>query len=193
MLADLGFIQEKELSRVCFEGAQLPGIPDMLIPGYETINGSLGHGAGVACGMAAALKLKNSNSKVFVLIGDGELYEGSVWEAVMFAGEHKLDNLVMILDANKACMLDFCKNIIDMSPLEDKFSAFRWDVQRVDGHDMEALCLALDKTASSLVKPKVIIADTVKGKGIPSLETDPLSHIRTVKKEDIDKILETLK
>lgn len=194
ILADLGFIDGNELQKVCFDGAVLPGIPDMLIPGYETINGSLGHGAGVACGMAMALKQKKSASKVFVLLGDGELYEGSVWEAVMFAGQHKIDNLIMIIDANKACMLDFCRNIIDLDPLEEKFSVFGWETHKVDGHDVESLSKVLDKAASSSSgKPKIIIADTVKGKGIPSLETDPLSHIRTVKKEEIQKILETMK
>ncbi len=194
ILADLGFIDKSELAKVCFEGAQLPGIPDMLVPGYETINGSLGHGAGVGCGMALALKQKKSSSKVFVLLGDGELYEGSIWEAVMFAGHHKIDNLIMIVDANRACMLDFCVNIIDMGALKEKFSVFGWEAHKADGHDVEAFSRVMDKAVSSSSgKPQIIIADTVKGKGIPSLETDPLSHIRTVKKEDIEKILETLK
>ncbi|MFH1581719.1 MAG: transketolase [Pseudomonadota bacterium] len=191
ILADLGFIGREELSKVCQKEARLGGIPDMLIPGYETINGSLGHGLGVACGTALALKRQKKNEKVFVLLGDGELYEGSVWEAVMFAGEHQLDNLILIIDMNKACMLDFCENILDLEPLEPKFEAFKWQTKRLNGHDVEAVNEALlNLKQSKDQRPKVLIADTTKGKGVPSLEGDALSHIRVVKKEEIYALLE---
>ena len=190
ILADLGYFDKNELNNVCKEGTFLGGIPDSIIPGFETINGSLGHGPGVACGMALALKRKKAQQSVFVLLGDGELYEGAVWEAIMFAGEHKLDNLVVILDNNQKCMLDYCKKILDMEPHEEKFKAFKWDVRTVDGHDVNQLYQSLKilKTERNL-KPKLLIANTIKGKGIPSLEADPLCHIKNLKPAEIDKIL----
>ena len=190
ILADLGFFDRKELARVCKEGGILGGIPDTMIPGFETINGSLGHGLGVACGAALGLKRKDRPENVFVLSGDGELYEGSVWEAVMFAAEHRLDNLVLIVDNNKACMLDFCRNILDLEPLEEKFRVFKWHVERRDGHNLKTLCetLAALKTERA-GRPKVLIADTVKGKGVPRLENDPMSHIRNLKPEEVADII----
>ena len=187
ILADLGYFSKEELSRVCKEGSFLGGIPDCIIPGFETTNGSLGHGLGVACGMALALERKNRNEKVFVLIGDGELYEGSIWEAVMFAGEHKLDNLILIIDNNKVCMLDYCKNILDLEPLNEKFKVFKWDVEAVNGHDVNQIYNTLMNLKEERNKrPKILIANTIKGKGVPSLETDPLSHIKVLKEKEID-------
>ena len=194
ILADLGYFDKKELNRVCKEGSFLGGIPDPIIPGYETINGSLGHGLGVACGIALALKRRNRDEKVFVLVGDGELYEGSVWEAVMFAGEHKLDNLILIIDNNKICMLDYCKNILDLEPIEEKFRVHKWAVDRVDGHDIVRLYESLQRLKGGAEgKPKVLIADTVKGKGVKCLEGDSLCHIKSIKQEDIDPIIAGLK
>jgi transketolase len=190
ILADLGFFPKENLRRVCQEGCILGGIPDAVIPGFETINGSLGHGLGVACGMALALKRKKRKEIVFVLLGDGELNEGSVWEAIMFAGEHKIDNLVLILDNNKVCMLDFCKNIIDLSPLDKKFKVFRWKTSIVDGHNLRQLyqTLKIFKEAAGGA-PKVLIANTIKGKGVPGLETDPLSHIKNLKPQEIKALI----
>jgi transketolase len=190
ILADLGFFSPRGLTRICQQGSVMGSIPDPIIRGIETINGSLGHGLGVACGIALALKRKKMNQTVFVLIGDGELYEGSVWEAVMFAGAHKLDNLVLIVDNNKACMLDFCRNIIDLSPVGKKFAVFNWDVKTVDGHDVKELYTALKvfKCARDEM-PKVLIAETVKGKGVPRLETDPLSHIKSLGPDEVDALI----
>lgn len=194
ILADMGYFEKEELGRVCKEGTFLGGIPDCIIPGYETTNGSLGHGLGVACGIALALKRRKRKERVFVLVGDGELYEGSVWEAVMFASEHRLDNLTLIIDNNKACMLDYCKNIINLEPLDEKFRAFRWDTMTIDGHDVSQLYSAISTMGQDCGgKPKVLIANTVKGKGIPALESDPLSHIRNIKPEDIDSVIAELK
>lgn len=193
VLADLGFLPKETLTRVCKEGCILGGIPDSVIPGFETINGSLGHGLGVACGVALALKRKKRKEIVFVLMGDGELNEGSVWEAVMFAGMHKIDNLVLIIDNNKVCMLDFCKNIINLLPLDKKFKVFKWKVKIADGHNVEELYNALQsfkETASGM--PRVLIANTVKGKGVSRLETDPLSHIKNLKPEEAQSLIAKL-
>ena len=189
LLAELGFFDKSELQKVCKEGSFLGSIPDPTVPGYETINGSLGQGLGVAAGMAIALRAKKLSSAVFVLSGDGEFYEGSVWEAVMFSSERRLDNLVLIIDQNKACMLDYCKNIIDLEPLENKLKIFGWEVACADGHNVDALSKQLLKFKHSRGgRPKALIADTVKGKGVPGLEGDPLSHIRTVPGEVIDAL-----
>lgn len=190
VLCEFGLLTAKQLKEVCKEGSVLGGIPDPIVPGFETVNGSLGHGLGVACGIALALKRRNKKQEVFVLLGDGELYEGSVWEAVMFAAQHKLDNLILIVDNNKVCMLDFCKNVINLEPLEKKFAAFNWMAKRCDGHDAKKLYLALkDLKEKRNSRPKVLIADTVKGKGVPSLEADPLSHIRVLNGDEVDQVI----
>lgn len=194
ILADFGFFDKKELERVCQEDSFLGVIPDIIIPGFETINGSLGHGLGVSCGISLALRKKESDSKVFVLLGDGELYEGSIWESVMFAAEHKLDNLIVIVDNNKVSMLDYCENIIDLTPVEEKFRIFGWNVKTIDGHNVEEVynSLTLFKGDSGDQKPKILIANTVKGKGVPSLEKDPLCHIKSLSKDETIRAIKEL-
>jgi len=193
VLADLGFFKTEELKRVGKRGSFLAEIPDTNIPGFETINGALGHGLGVACGVAIALKKEKSKANVFVLLGDGELYEGAVWEAIMFASRHALDNLIMIIDNNKISMLDYCKNIIDLSHLEDKFKTFKWKVKKAKGHNIKDLLNKLkmfkkQKNGS----PKVLIANTVKGKGVLQLENDVLCHVRSFKAKEIKEFLKKL-
>jgi transketolase len=189
ILADCGYFDKAELEGICQAGSFLGGIPDTIIPGYETINGSLGHGIGVACGMSLGLKRKGSAKHVFVVAGDGEFCEGSMWEGVMFAVQHRLDNLTVIIDNNKICMLDRCENIMTVEPFERRFEAFGWDAQRVDGHDIRALHQALSglKLRGASGRPAVLIADTVKGKGVPELESDTLCHIRTLTPAEIDR------
>lgn len=189
ILADLGFFPKEELENV---GKNFLGsIPDPIIPGYETINGSLGHGLGVGCGIAISLKRKKSNSRTVVLCGDGELYEGSMWEAIMFAGHHRLNNLYLIVDYNKTAMLDRCINIIDLEPLSDKFKAFKWEVIEIqNGHDLQEVQKKLEIAfLKDLDKPKVVIAHTVKGKGIEKLEKSHLSHILSLNEKEIEEIL----
>jgi transketolase len=181
LLADLGFFPHSELPKVCSNGALLGNIPDCNIPGIETVNGSLGHGLPVGCGIALGLRCKKSSARVFVMVGDGELYEGANWEAAMFAGHHKLNNLTLIIDNNKTSMLGRCKDIIDWVKFEDKFKAFGWKVSKVDGHDILAVQKALMYFKNNrLRQPGVLVCDTVKGKGIDILEKDPLSHIRSL-------------
>ena len=194
ILADLGYFDMQELGRVGKPGSILGDIPDCSIPGYETVNGSLGHGLGVACGIALALKRKRRKEKVFVLSGDGELYEGSVWEAIMFASHHNLKNLVLIIDNNKICMLDYCTKILNIEPLDLKFETFNWKTNIIDGHDIEQLYNALSLLKQDVSdKPKVLIANTIKGKGVARLETDPLCHIKALTAEEIDQLLMEMK
>lgn len=189
ILADCGFFPKEELSQVCKAGSFLGGIPDPVIPGYETVNGSLGHGPGVGSGMALALKRKGINRRVVVVTGDGELHEGAVWEAFLFAAQQKLDNLILIVDDNRRCMMNDTENVVGLAPLADKFRAFGWSADEVDGHDVDALCEVINRAMNSAFSgPRAVISRTVKGKGVPSLEQDRLCHIRTLSATEVEKL-----
>ncbi|BEV73298.1 MULTISPECIES: transketolase [unclassified Paludibacterium] len=194
ILADLGFFAMEALQHVCEPGGFLGGIPDPVIPGYETVNGSLGHGLGVGTGSAFGLKRQSEDMSVFVVAGDGELHEGANWEAIMFAAQHQLDNLHLIVDDNRISMLGHTDTIVSHGQLSARLAAFGWDCQEVDGHNVlevqNALLLAKQCREG---KPKAIIAHTTKGRGIPGLEDAPLSHIINPKPELIDSLLEQTK
>ncbi len=190
ILADLGFFAVDELERVCQAGSFLGCIPDPKIPGYETINGSLGHGVGVGAGIALALKRRKADESVFVITGDGELQEGSNWEAFMFAAHHQLDNLNIIVDNNRISMLGFTDDAVSHGSLIGRLQAFGCEGAEVDGHDVMAVHAALTHMKSSANrKPKVLIANTLKGRGIPFLENEGLSHVMGVKREILDQLL----
>ncbi|MDF1756782.1 MAG: transketolase [Legionellaceae bacterium] len=194
ILADLGFYPMSELNNVCKSGGFLGGIPDPVIPGYETVNGSLGHGLGVGTGIALGLKTKKSDRSVFVITGDGELHEGANWEALMFASHHKLANLNLIVDNNKISMLDHTDKIISHDPLMGRLESFGWDCLEVNGHDVIAVQQALlEMKQKTTGKPKALIAHTKKGHGVPKLEDAPLCHIMNPKPDLLDQLLkETL-
>jgi len=190
ILADLGFFSMDELTKVCEKGSFLGGIPDPVIPGYETVNGSLGHGMGVSTGIALALKRKKSDRSVFVITGDGELHEGANWEAFMFASHHKLDNLNLIVDNNQISMLGHTDNIVSHDSLTSRLQAFGFECYEVDGHDVLAVQDKLKfMKASKTGKPKALIATTLKGRGVPDLENAGLCHIINPKPELLDTIL----
>jgi transketolase len=191
ILADLGYFPMEALKHVCEAGSFLGGIPDPVIPGYETVNGSLGHGLGVASGMALGLKCKGSDRSVFVIVGDGELHEGANWEAIMFASQHRLDNLHLIVDNNRISMLGHTDGIVSHGNLVARLGAFGWDCQEVDGHDVKAVQSALlAQKGRAEGRPKALIAHTLKGHGVPGLEDAPLSHIMNPKPDLIDSLLE---
>jgi len=191
ILADLGFFDLAELGRISTENSFLGNIPDTGVPGFETINGSVGHGLGIGCGVALALKRKGIDKKVFVLSGDGELNEGAVWEAVMFASFHNLNNLILIIDNNKLSMLGYQKDILGMEPLKHKFTTFKWKAECVNGHNIKQLSEALHRlNRDTSDQPKVLIANTIKGKGIPELENDELCHVRVLTEEEINRTLQ---
>ena len=191
ILADLGYFSLDELERVCEEGSFLGGIPDPIIPGYETINGSLGHGAGVGAGMALGLKRRGKPQTVYVVTGDGELHEGANWEAFMFAAHNQLDNYTVIVDNNKYCMLGATENVVAHGSLRAKFEAFGFAAFEADnGNDVNDVCEALDAAkANDTTKPKVIFAHTRKGRGVPLLESTDLRHVVGISAETIDKLL----
>ena len=177
-LAESGFFDPEQLKTHYQNGSNLSGhVSHKGVPGVEFSTGSLGHGLPVAVGMAQAAKMDGREHRVYVVLGDGECDEGSVWEAALFANHFGLNNLVAIIDHNKMQSLDFCENTLKLSPFAEKWRSFGWNALQVDGHDHNALRTAFDEAKRS-EKPTVIIADTVKGKGISFMEFDILWHYR---------------
>ena len=180
-LAELGFFPKSELKTFGLNGSKLSCHISRKVPGVELSSGSLGHGAPIAAGIALNGKLKAKTYNVYAICGDGELNEGSIWEMVMFASQHKLDNFTVIVDANEMQAMGFTKDIINLSPISEKFKAFGWKVLDVDGHNHEELRSAFCEKSHD--KPKAIIAHTVKGHGVSFMENSlwwhyqiPFSH-----------------
>ncbi len=167
ILADLDYFSNSELE-LFNNGGMLGEHPDISIPGIEINSGSLGHGLGVGAGMALAAKIDEKKYKIFVLLGDGECNEGSVWEAAMFAAHHNLDNLTGIVDRNGLCIHGSTEEINHLDPLDKKFESFGWCVETMDGHDIDEIVSKVKDNNSG--KPKMIIANTVKGKGVSFME-----------------------
>lgn len=178
-LAEKGFFDVAELKTHYSDGSRLSGhVSHKGVPGVELSTGSLGHGLSVGAGMAYAARKDSKTHKVYTILGDGECDEGSVWEAALVAHHYKLNNLVAIIDHNKMQSLDFCENTIKLSPFADKWRAFGWNVIEIDGHDHSELKSAFKLAADSEEKPTVIIANTIKGKGISFMENNILWHYR---------------
>ena len=176
VLADLGFFDASELGKLN-RGGMLGEHPDQGVPGVEIDSGSLGHGLGIGAGMALAARLDGRTAKTVVLLGDGECYEGSVWEAAMFAAHHELANLTAIIDRNGQCVNDFTENINRLDSLAEKWRAFGWEAREIDGHSMSEITGALGDLASRPAKkPLVIVANTVKGKGVSFMERQLAWH-----------------
>ncbi len=193
LLADKGFFPAEELPKFAGPGSLLPGHPDFEIPGVENASGSLGHGLGVGSGMALAGKLDKAPWRVFVVLGDGECQEGSIWEAAMFAGQRKLHNLIAIVDCNGLGATDFTANYLSLEPLADRFRAFGWEAVEHDGHDMPGLIELFQKArAREEGKPFVLIARTTKGKGVSFMQNSPLWHHRMPKGEEISRARQEL-
>ena len=169
-LADLGFFPKAELSTFCKAGTRLIGHPNNAVPGVEMCTGSLGHGLSIAAGMAMAAKLDRKDWRVFVLMGDGEQDEGSIWEAAMFSAAHKLDNLYAILDRNHLQISGPTEDVMRLEPLREKYEAFGFHVEAVDGNDMQAVLDGFDRLSRITGKPKLLLCDTLKGKGVSYME-----------------------
>lgn len=169
VLADRGFFPQSELETLCRYRSHFVGHPTRKVPGVEQNTGALGHGLSVCVGMAIAAKLDRTASRVFTLLGDGELAEGSNWEAAMAASHHRLDNLIAIVDRNGLQITGPTREVCSSEPLDMKFSAFGWSVVTVDGHDLNELERVLSVSAGS-GKPIVVIANTIKGRGISFME-----------------------
>lgn len=191
VLSQLGYFPKEELMTFRLFGSRLQGHPVPVCPGIDVATGSLGQGLSVACGMAMGLKLDKNPAKVFCLMGDGELQEGSVWEAFMHCTHQKLDNIIAIIDRNRL-QIDGCtENVKSLDPLDVKLKAFNWDVIEIDGHDIKAVYDAIEKAKNS-DKPVAILADTVKGKGVSFMENNAGWHGKAPNKEDFERALAEL-
>lgn len=192
-LAERGFFDREKLADHYQNGSIFSGhVSHKGVPGVDLSTGSLGHGLGVATGMALAAKRGGEKWRAFVIMSDGECDEGSVWEAVLFAGHHKLSNLIAIIDYNKIQSLAPVADTLALEPFADKWRAFGWSVAEVDGHDHGALERTLSTLPFEADKPSVVIAHTVKGKGVSFMENTVLWHYRTAQGEELENALAEL-
>ncbi|MBN1493177.1 MAG: transketolase [Candidatus Omnitrophica bacterium] len=192
LLAHAGYFPVEELGTLRQIGSILQGHPHAKTPGVDAPSGSLGQGISIACGMAVAGKADKAGYSVFTLLGDGELQEGQVWEAAMFAAQYKLDNLCLIIDNNGQQIDGAIKDIMSPYPIDEKFKAFGFHVSNVDGHDIPALYDAFKTREEIKGKPTVIIAKTVKGKGISFMEGNLAFHGRATTDEETKQALKEL-
>ena len=167
VLHALGRIDRAQLDAYCGDGTLLGTHPEHELAGVDFSSGSLGHGLSIGAGAALAARLQGSDRRAFVLVSDAECNEGSLWEAVMFAGHHRLANLIAVVDANGQQALGYTREVLDLEPLAGRFEAFGWDAVEADGHDVDALTAALDHRGS---RPRVVVARTTFGKGVSYME-----------------------
>jgi transketolase len=187
-LAEAGYFPKDEIEKVKCLGAMLQGHPDMLTtPGIEANTGSLGQGLSIACGIAAGLRLDEKKNKVYCIVGDGEIAEGQIWEAAMTASFYKLDNLTAILDKNGLQATGAIVERYDTNPLAEKWRAFGWHVAEMDGHNVKEIVEVLDSVDKIQGQPKMIIARTVKGKGLPFAENNVAFHNGELTQEQFEK------
>ncbi|AJY69182.1 transketolase [Geobacter sulfurreducens] len=192
-LAATGYFPKEDLMMLRRLGSHLQGHPDSKqTPGVEVCTGSLGQGLSMANGMALGLRLDGSASRVYALLGDGELQEGQVWEAAMAAGHFKLDNLCALIDVNRLQIDGEVEKVMNVEPVTDKFRAFGWNVIDIDGHDMAAIVGALAQAAEVKGRPTAIVARTVKGKGVSFFENKASYHGVAPSDEELPKALECL-
>lgn len=187
ILADKNYFPKDEFNNFCKPNSILGGHPERdKTPGVEASTGSLGHGMPMAVGMALGAKIKNENHRVVVVMGDGEINEGSVWEAAMSATKHKLSNLIAFIDHNKLQSYGKTLEVLDMSPLSEKWQSFGFNVHEIDGHDIKALEELLKILPVNFEKPTAVICHTIKGKGFAFAEGNPDWHHKSgLKEEDI--------
>ncbi len=176
VLADKGFFPESDLETLCRYGSHYVGHPTRKVKGIEHNTGALGHGLPASVGIALAGKIDKRPYRVFTLLGDGELTEGSNWEAALAASHYGLDNLMAIIDCNRLQITDFTTRLCETDPLDDKFRAFGWYVEEIDGHDLEQMTNRLGEIPAETGKPACLIAHTVKGKGISYMENEKKWH-----------------
>lgn len=182
------FFDWKELEELRHVGAMLQGHPDMKgTPGIDMSTGSLGQGISAACGMALAAKIDNKSYRTYTVLGDGEVEEGQVWEAAMFAAHNKLDNLVVIVDQNGLQIDGTVEEVAGIEPLDKKFESFGFEVIKIDGHNFEQIADALDKAKTVKGKPTAILAATVKGKGVSFMENQVGWHGTAPNKEQYEQ------
>lgn len=193
VLQDKGFFPEEELWKFCEASGILGGHPEIKVPGVEASTGSLGHGLPIGIGFALNAKHEGAGYRVFVIVGDGECNEGSVWEAALCAGKHKLSNLTVVIDHNKYQSYGLTRDVQNLEPFADKWKAFGFAVREVDGHDVEALRAAFSAVPLATDKPTAIICHTLKGKGMNCTEGNMKWHHKSgLKDEEISQLFAEL-
>jgi transketolase len=192
VLAERGFIPLDCLDTYCQDGSILTGHVSHHVPGVEASTGSLGHGLPIACGMALAGMRGKRPYRVFVMLSDGELDEGSNWEAFLFAPHHRLDNLVVIIDYNKIQSFGTVKDVLDLDPLSDKLRAFNWAVREIDGHNLTEIEDALTQVPLEVNRPTCIIAHTIKGKGVSFMENQLAWHYKSPDQGQLEQAMTEL-
>lgn len=191
ILQKFGHISKKILNSYGNNNTILLAHVSHKVPGVEFSTGSLGHGLPYATGRALAEKINKKNNKIYVLISDGELNEGTTWESLLFASFHELDNLIVIIDYNKIQSLDFTKNVLKLEPLQEKFKSFNCNVKNINGHDLNQIYKSL--LISKNGKPTVIIANTIKGRGVKYMEGKILWHYKSPNIQELDEAINELK
>jgi transketolase len=193
VMAECGYCPKETLKTLRKLGSIYQGHPDVrFFPALEASTGSLGQGLSLALGMGLAAKLDASPARSYVVLGDGEIQEGQIWEAAMFASFHKVDNVVAVVDWNRIQLDGFVKDILDLEPLADKWRSFGWHVIDVDGHNITALQGAFAEAAATKGKPTCILAHTIKGKGVSFMENNPKFHGAAPTKEEFAKAMQEL-
>ena len=193
VLAQKGFIPTEWLERYYCDDGKLMGHISHKLPGVEFSTGSLGHGLPVAVGMAIAARYAKSDRRIFCMSSDGDMNEGSTWEAIMFAAQEKLSNLTLIVDYNKVQALGHSEDIIDLRSLKQKLECFGWNAVEIDGHNVEEIYKTLSAVPFEKGKPSAIIAHTIKCKGIAEFEDTVKSHYKYVANEDIQRVINAIK
>ncbi|MEK7434099.1 MAG: transketolase [Cyanobacteriota bacterium] len=193
-MARTGYFPYEELKTLRKIDSRIQGHPEVRkLPGIEASTGSLGQGLSIGAGLALGAKVQGKNFRTYVMTGDGELDEGQIWEAALFCGNKKIDNLVVIVDSNKQQLDGWIKDISSLDPLDDKWRAFGWEVIEIDGHNMKEILSAFEKAEQTKGKPTVIIANTIKGKGVSFMENNLDFHGASPTKEQYEKAMEELK
>jgi transketolase len=193
VLAEKSFYDYEETKTLRAIDSKLQGHPDMKkLPGLDATSGSLGQGLSLGLGMALVGKLDKKAYKIYVMLGDGETQEGQVWEAAMAAAKYKLDNLIVFVDKNNLQVDGFVNNIMPIDPLADKWQAFNWDVQEIDGHNMQEILEAIANTNKTRNRPHVIIANTIKGKGVSYMENVAVWHGKAPNDEEFNLAMQQL-
>lgn len=193
-LGERGYFPIEEIKKLRHIDSMLQGHPDMKgTPGVEMTTGSLGQGLSAANGMALAGKLDNKDYRIYVLVGDGEVQEGMIWEAAMFAAHNKLDNLIAFLDHNGLQIDGKTEEVMNIEPIDEKFKAFGWHVIKIDGHNFEQIFAAIDEAKGIKGRPTMIIANTIKGKGVSFMENEAGWHGKAPSKEQAEQALKELR
>lgn len=188
VLAEAGFFEKQILKTFRNFESILQGHPNKKIPGIETSSGPVGEGLSQAIGICLSSKLNKNPYQVYCLMGDGEQQEGSIWEAVMFAAKHKLDNLICLIDRNQIQIDGHTKNVMPIEPLKEKYESFNWNTIEVDGHNLKEIINAINKAKFINDNPTVIICNTIAGKGIPFIENKPEWHGKSISDDEYQKI-----